>query len=412
MRLVIRSEPNKEKNLTVGAFSLVVALLPVLASYASGIPGFSVADVALALFLVLAVIGGFEKRNNTFAVKPVLIYVAMYLILFFALVSMVIQSNPQFGNVVIRVIRYFFYLVVVQVCATKMLDIEYCKKLIKLVSIWGTIYILLQYVLYHGIGYVLKGFLPFLKLYVEDYATKDYNSLYAMSFFRPTSFFLEPAHYARYAVVGLALYLFDGEELSLKEILCGIFICVGILISTSAQGYLLMALVWITAFAVRIKNIRSANLRNLALFVLLLMPVLIALILRIPFVNQAVMRILTADITNENTALGARLGGIKYYLELPLVYKLIGMGFGVIPDEGWISSAVYWLYGSGIIVFTLYLVYGCIALKRTKGAARMILLIFLILFFSDDSFYSYTCVLYISISLLQPPQKQPVGVVI
>jgi hypothetical protein len=392
---------NRPTELPVRIYSVVVAVLPVLASYASGIPGFSVADVALALCAVMAVLGGYSKRND-FVVKPTMIMIAMYLIVLLSLVSMLTQSKPEMGNVLIRTIRYFFYLAVIAICSVRMLDLSYCKRLVKIVAILGAAYIMLQYLLYGLFGFVLRGFLPFLNLYVEDYALRDYESVYSLTMYRPTSFFLEPAHFARYAVVGVTLFLFDDKKLTAKNVMAAVFISVGILLSTSAQGYLLMALVWLICLLRRIKDAESSGLKGLLICVILLLPVLLVLLMQIPIIQSAVTRALNIDITSKNTALGARLGGINSFLELPFGYKLIGMGFGVVPERVWLSSAVYWLYGSGVFVFAIYVIYAGICLKKTRGVERYILLIFMVLFISDDSFYSYMCVLFITLSLLRP----------
>lgn len=408
MQSTVCPKVNNPIPFVVRVYSAVVALLPVIASYASGIPGFSLADVILAGCCVIALLGA-HTQKNVFTVRPVLICIAMYLIVFFSLLSVQFQREPEYVNIIIRTIRYFFYLTVVALCSRKLLDIAYCKKMVKTIAVLATVFIGIQYVLFAYFHVLLKGFLPFLNLYVDGYANTDYAALY-QTMYRPTSFFLEPAHYARYAVLGVTLYLFDGEVLSFKEIVASIFISVGVLLSTSAQGYIFLAIIWLACLLLRIKNLKTAELKVLFYVVCLALPIILIVILRLPFVQQTVSRALNIDVsnlTNKNTAFGARLGGYSAYLDLPFLHKLIGMGFGVVPKGRWLSSAAYWLYGSGCVVFVLYVVYGIMCLVSARGVSRMILLLFLILFFSDDSFYSYICVLYISLSCLK--LAEPVG---
>ncbi len=386
-------------------FSVIVAILPLLATYASGIPGFSVADVSLAVFAVIAFLKSYSTRINRFTVKPTLIYVALYLICLLSMISLAIQTDAQYVDVLIRIIRYFFYLTVIGFCSTRILDISICKKVIKAVSLLATVYIVLQFLVYAASGVVLKGFLPFLRLYTEGYALRDYSLVYAVDMYRPTSVFLEPAHYARYAAIGVTLFLLDGQRLSLRHIMCAAFVSYGILLSTSSQGYILLALIWFLFIIKRGKKFSSPAVRN-AMFVLgLLTPAIIALVFSLPFVQNTLARSLNINFFSQTSAFGARFGGMRSYWELPALYKLIGKGFGAVPNHIWLSSAAYWLYGSGILVFALYLLYGLICLYRLKGSARYVLLIFLLLFFSDDCFYSYMCVIFLSISLLQPIEE-------
>ncbi|MBQ8829965.1 MAG: hypothetical protein IJ017_00015 [Oscillospiraceae bacterium] len=407
MRLRVHRKQNNLLPVGVRFYTVVIALLPVLASYASGIPGLSLADLVLVLFCAVKVLGKYNERRNAFAVKPVLIAAALYLIVLFSLISALVQHEPEISNIIIRTIRYFFYLFVVVFCSRYMLDIELCKKTVKTITVIACVFIFVQFLMYNLFGVIIRGYLPFLRLYVEGYAATDYAAIYT-KMYRPTSFFLEPAHFARYAVVGTALTLFGDEKLKWKNVVAAVFISAAILISTSAQGYMLIALVWIICLATRVKALESNSMRAIFVIACILLPILLIGILRLPFVQTAVMRALNIDfsnLANENTALGARLGGFAYYADLPVGYKLIGMGFGVVPKSSWLSSAAYWLYGSGCIVFILYMIYMLMCIKKLKGASRVVFLLFFILFFSDDSFYSYMCVLFISLSLIRPAVK-------
>lgn len=390
-------------------FSILVAELPVIATYASGIPGLSAADLLLVILWTVVLLGYRHRRTNRFAVRPTLILAALYLMVLFSMISLVTQRQPQYVSVAIRMIRYFFYLSVVGFCSTRILNIELCKSAIRLTGILATVYMFVQYAVYTQTKVVLRGFLPFLKLYTEGYASRDYQTLYATDLYRPTAFFLEPAHYARYAILALILFLFRDGPVTGKQISVGIFLSLGVLISTSSQGYMLLALVWPLFLLTRRKFMPDAATKNLCLLAILALPVIVICLFQLPFVQSTLARSLNIDLSNNMTAVGARLGGFKYYLELQPLYKLIGMGFGAVPAHGWMSSAVYWLYGSGLLVFALYCAYAMKCIFRLTGAARIIALVFFLLFFTDDCFYSYMCVLFLSVSLLKPIQADGQG---
>ena len=392
-------------------YSALVALLPIFASYASGIPGFSMADGILIICCLISILSGNKIKRNKFIVRPTLIAVALYLIVFFDLLTVVFQQRPEITNIFIRTIRYFFYLFVVAACSIKYFDLTVGQQYVKCICFFATCYIIIQYLTYSVFSLILPGYLPFIDLYV-DYSSTDYAALYAVMF-RPTSFFLEPAHYARYMLIGVVFCLFYGENVVKKQILLAVFISIGILISTSAQGYVLLAMEWLLFLLFRIKNIKSRKLRMTIYTIVALLPLMLMGIMQFSFVQKTLFRALNIDVSNlanENTAFGARLGGFLYYLELDPIYQFIGKGFGVVPEKGWLSSAAYWLYGSGIIVFVLYLFYAVKVLTRSTGSSRIIALLFLILFFTDDSFYSYMCVLFISISCIQPVRSEKIEV--
>lgn len=383
--------------------AIIIGVLPVLATYTSGIPGFTLADVALCICLCLALLT--KKRQNYFVVPPYLIIVGMYLIVLFNLITIWLQpDNIAFLDIIIRTVRYFFYLTVIGLCSVRLLNLQYCKKVIAIVSLLATVYIILQYIIYQLSGIILKGYLPFMKIYVEEYATHNYEQIYSQIMYRPTSFFLEPAHYARYVLIGVVLFLFDADKISKKNFFSGVFLSIGILLSTSGQGFFLLMIIW-WIFLIKQRNkLDSPALKKTMAFVIIFLPLFLVAIFQIPVIQKITSRVFNLEIENimnTNTAFGGRFGGLKTFFELPFLYKIIGKGFGIVPDSVWLSSAAYWLYGSGIIVFLIFILYGIICLKRLSGASKYIFVVFMILFFSDDSFYNYMCVVFVSLSLLK-----------
>lgn len=379
-------------------YSLCVALLPVFATYASGIPGFSVADIILVIFTGYALICG-RKDENRFSCNIELLFLGMFLIVLFDFISF-FSPDAQTIDVIIRTIRYFFYILCFVYTSRKLIYVEALIKYVQIVSVCAVVFILIQYVMYRFFGVIISGFLSGLKLYVAQYATTNYAAHYQMMY-RPTSFFLEPAHFARYATIGLTLYLWD-KELSIKKVIIAVFISCGILLSTSSQGYLLMAIVWALFLLVQVKRIKNKNLKKLIYIAIPLAPIVLMMIFKLPAVQSTIARTLAGDIDNKNTAIGARLSGFLFYSEMSVLEKIFGNGFGSIPNKAWLSSAAYWLYGSGVIVFIIYVIFMVSSIFKVKNSQRIILFIFFILFFSDDSFYSYMCVLFFSLSLLSP----------
>lgn len=384
-------------------FSVFVAWLPLFASYYSYIPGFSVADIILTMFVALTLACKVREKNE-FIVKPNIIYLAMYLIVVFSLVSLIIQKKALVFDVAIRIIRYFFYLSAVAVCGKRIFDAEITKRHIKLVSVLATVYVIIQYFLYTIFGYILKGFVTFWPLYESGYSSRNYAYYFNMMF-RPTSFFLEPAHFSRYAAIGIAICLFEKEKITGKRLFAAVFITIGVLISTSSQGYALLVVIWFIWVSKQLKGKANKWFRIVLILAVIASPIIIIKILpkllQIEFISDTIRRTFTGSLADKNTAIGARLGGVLEYIKLPLGYKIIGMGFGSIIDGVWFSSYIYFLYGAGVIVFVLYAVYLLMVYKSTSGLKRVIFILFAILFITDDSFYSYMCIIFISLAFLK-----------
>lgn len=378
-------------------YTLCVAIVPMLAMYASGIPGFSLADVVLFMFTFIAALNFSREDNNKFGGDVKWLFCGMVLILAFDVVVMLVDSKNLY-DVIIRTVRYGFYIFCFAFTSKKLIDVELLKKYVKNITLLSTLYIFLQYVMYKLGGIVLRGFIPWLPLYNEEYALRDYETLY-QTMYRPTSLFLEPAHFSRYAIIGLIIILWR-SDLNFKDILLGVMVSFGVLLSTSSQGYLLLAVVWLLFALTRATKIKSDVVKLIIIIGVMCAPVLIYIIFTLPYVQETILRSLSGSISDSNSALGGRLSGFLHFGDLSWFNKIFGAGFGNIPESGWLSSAAYWLYGGGIIIFAIYLIFLLASLVKLKRENKMIFLIVFILFFSDDSFYSSMCVLFYSLSLL------------
>lgn len=382
-------------------FSLIVAILPILATYASGILGLSVADVCLVLFVMISMLK--RGSRNQYAVPIFSLLMGLMLIFLLTMVSCLLGFPSNVSDVVIRIIRYGFYIAVLFTACKKILDIPSLVESVKNISFIGSVFIIFQTVTYYVFGIVIKGFVSFLPLYTEQYQNLDYIDVYeSLGMYRPTSFFLEPAHYARYCIIGIILYLFVDQVIDSKSVFRAVLCMLGIIVSTSTQGYLMLGLVILIFFFTRIKHIESRILRLLIGFAVIMLPLIFFGILQLPVVQLTLKRSFSGSILDSNTAIGGRLSGYMSYFKLPTIKKLIGTGFGNVPDGVWLSSAAYWLYGSGIFVFVIYIYFLLRAFFCVGLAEKSILLIVLLLFFTDDSFYSYMIVLYFSLVIFRP----------
>ena len=393
---------NEEKRDVLGIFyTAVVCMLPFFASYASGIPGFTVADILLVICVLLCL--AFKRKiteDKSFTVTIVPFIFGLFLIALFSIFASFYRDFLYY-DVSIRLIRYFFYIFCVFYISPRLLLCNLFNHLIILFSTISTVYILIQYVAYKIFDKVLLGFIPFFELYVPEYAEADYETFY-LTMYRPTSFFLEPAHYARYIILAIILVLFAETKYKNRGVI-SLFLTVGILISTSTQGYAILLTVWAVHFLdVIYKKMNALEFAMRATGTILI----VYFFLNTQFVKDTIERTFNGSLYDGNTAVGARLGGIFQFFELDLVQQFTGKGFGTVPPKEWFSSAIYWLYGSGIIVFTVFILFMLYYLIVLKGYKKVISLVFLLLFFVDDSFQGYMCVIFWSSILIDEKGKE------
>lgn len=383
-------------------FSIFIAAMPIFASYYSGLQGFTVCDICLVFFTLISFFVLDYSVEYSFDVTIIMVGVGVIIVV--SMISIITQSIFDFAEVptkdiFIRIIRYAFYVFVALFVCKKLLNIHMLAKSIVNIALVATMFLIVQIAAYQIFGVYIKGTVSFIPLYVDGY-----NAAGRMVFgdmFRATSFFLEPAHYSRYAAIALSIVLFRNRTVQNKDIIRGLFVSAGIILSTSSQGYVLLALIWFVFIFVRLKHIQSTFVMWLVIVVICLSPIWLHIILKSPVVSLTLKRSLSNLSEGQNAATEARLGGIKYFLNLPTVYKIIGMGFGNIPDKSWMSSAAYWLYGGGVVTFFVFFIFMVKGLIKLNGFNRMVFLCYCLLFISDDSYYSYMLILFLSLSLFK-----------
>lgn len=387
----------------INLFTLVVIILPILSIYASGIPGFSFGDVCLAFVSFLLIIDCAKKKViNIKKNDPIRsLWILIFSIILITMIDVMIVGDANVTDILIRVIRRVFYYGVAVMFTSMYFQYDKGGKLIVKIGIFASLYLILQYILYYSLGYVLRGFIPFFPIYHENYALIDYSNIFTMMY-RPTSILLEPAHASRYICVPLVISLFDKRINFKKRNLISILMSIAIVMTTSGSGIICVAVIWFVYILKLLLNlVKSRKLKKMHLILLLIFPIIALLVMKSSIAQNAILRIINSDLSNANTAGGARFRGFVRYFALPLLNKIFGMGYGNIDDSGlstWFSGASYILYGCGIIGFIIcIIIFSKMYKKLNNTTGKVLLLIWFILFFIDDSFMSHVSVLYFCI---------------
>lgn len=391
----------------VTLYSRFLAVLPLVSIYSSGIPGINVGELILIMFFLYSIVGNRKGRyNKSFdrnAWKFIVIF-CMYLITIPILVCM-LEDKFSLSDMLIRTARLIFYFVIVLYISKKYFDYKMTMKWIVNISILAVIYLFIQYLSYYNFHIILKGYIPAFKLYTTAYETNNYSLLYTENFYRPTSFFLEPAHCARYIILGLISVLFS-NTLGKSRLLLSLLISVGILLTTSGQGLLLLSIVWIFYLSLFIRRVsKSKILENISLISIGAFALYI-LSKYTDTLQNTLSRVFTGTIQSNN-AIGSRLSSISVIFQRNLFDIIFGQGYGTVPSENlWMSGLTYVLFGAGLIgaYFIVSTFISCF--RSGNNEIKIICLVFFLLFITDDAFNSYMIVLYLSLMIYGPSKER------
>lgn len=378
-------------------FSVFMALYPILCMYKAFFK-FTIGDIVLMLFFFASLFKPIKKDKRFLIVASFIVYAL--LTLFFNMLFSQVTASYVPSSLMFRLLKFIFYILCVFTCGKRYFDIKVFKKTMFIVAVTACFYIIYQYVMYYSAGKIVLGRIPGLNLYLDEYSTLDYSEIYDYSF-RPSSLFLEPALFCHYTIVALILTLFtDKMPKGFIRVFIAILLTAGILMSTAAQGVLYLIIVYLIFGFKAIKNKGKA-------LCFVIVAVIIALICynKIEFVQYVVDRLLYNEGASE-----ARLGSFKYALELEGIPSLFGYGYGVTPQNEYMTGATYVWYGCGIIgLLFSFGIFGSFYRNANNILARTICIIFFVMFFGTSLFYNYMLCWYFTIILCTSNLKGDLG---
>lgn len=325
-------------------FTSLVICLPILTVYKSPVPGVDLATLLMLLFAFVYFLSGRLKFIN---IKSPLLFFLLFL-LFLSSVSFMLQGVIS-DIALLRTGKLLFLVLFVFVIGyDNLFDKEFAIKALNAVTAAAAIYIILQTVAYHLFGLLLpSGILPLVT--DEAYSALNYAQI-AKSFYRPSSFFIEPAYFAQYAMLGLCINIFGFKKSRLcHNLKMALLISAGIILSASGQGVLLAAFLWLFWL---VQRLIFTNFSVKKLFILLAVAgagiVFIPMLLETELVSKTLSRVFDTNTAMGGNALLARTHGYSHFQSLPLLYKTIGVGYGNVPPGVYLNGAAYILYTLGI----------------------------------------------------------------
>ncbi len=282
------------------------------------------------------------------------------------------------------------------------------------ISIIMSFIIYIQYILYYIFGVVLSKnlLIPFSGFYEPSVADNVermefvYNNL-----FRPSAFFLEPSHFAAYAVIALGIGLFENKSKKMN-----VFLTSTIVLSTSGLGIAAALLLW-GGKAFLSMNSKSRN-KVLKALVFCFFALFVTMILynTVGIFRDTINRVLTQGDQN---AITGRLWTSQFINQLSGKNVYWGAGFrnrpisdstGLAYYMTGIVELVYCQGWFGTILFVIMM--GIVILKmwKTKNALNFIVMgLFVAWFIFGNIVTPYYLVKYLAFTFYENTSLFPKG---
>ncbi|GEM_PF-5845993 len=258
--------------------SLFLLLMPILNQYDIG-PLEPLAVFCVVSVAVYTVAYGVKKLD------PLLIAFVLYTVIESVTVSYLsaipISARFLFRFVYLAVRLYFLFVV-----CPDLLDLKWLYKAYKICVLAFSAILIFQYILYAATGKLASCLIPDVLLNYGYGNSREYieylNARLAEGGFRPSSLFLEPAHFSKYVIpcLGLALGELD-YRFNRKDLAFSVFATVGIVLSSSTLGMAVAGVMW---FIWLVKTFFRADKRHKTILLTVVALAAVLLLLTLLFV--------------------------------------------------------------------------------------------------------------------------------
>ena len=376
-------------------------------------------DLFVILLLPFVIISYFKNKkalDKTYKKLVVSIILFISFSIITSLLSIIIFNGAEI-DIIKRLIVTIFYVILSIICIKQgIIDRKLFIKVYCYAAIIASFAILLQYFFHYVLHknlYLLIGQLKLSPSNLQSFA--DYKNKYDLMYlynFRPTSFFLEPAHFAAYA--SPSIYILLNKNKKIKNILFAIIVSLSVILSTSGIGIVATMIIW--AYYL-LKNNENQKLKVITILVF---GIFIAVFVNNSIFDKSAERIRDINKDSESSINYRLLKGYKMYPKMQLYEQIFGIGLGgyesyvrALGDETeldsneYMNSVSYILVSTGLIGFIIFCIYMSNIYKLFRSKNNTCIFIVLItIYLTSSAIFSCNDVLLIVLGTLPIIEKQ------
>ena len=330
------------------------------------------------------------------------------------LITLIMSANFQVGagSIFIRLARDFFYYFIVLFLGTKFFDKEQFFKWLIRFCVLLSVFVVIQSVIYLGTGYFIPGFPMNAQLNDGGYIGSELYSKYLSyariaGYLRPNGFLCEPSHCAQCFFVALIVLLFGTSHQDRRIMLIAGLISIGSIatMSTSAIVYVLAAwILWL------IKEGKHNAIRVIAIVLVAIIVIVFAYnhgnLSNMISVTNRLTNIFSGNTVTASSELRVQKG-LTVFLTFPLLYKIVGIGFGTymsafqsgffvsntaMIESEYMNSFSYILVSSGIIGSVIMVTTLFVLFRRSSILGKMMIIALVIMSLGSSIYSSPICV--------------------
>lgn len=400
--MLVLSKNNLQK-----LFTSYVIILPILNIYCSHyINALRIGEI-VGVFMAILLLASTKSK---FVLSNIEYWIAIAYIFFQSIVLTGFIPTYTISDTFVRLGRVLFYTYFALRLAPSFFNWEFGVNLYIKLSVLCSLVLITQFVIFQVSFNFVPFVLPGMNLSTNFSNSEEYYhsliqglDLYGKGF-RCSGFFLEPAHFCEFIIFSLVFLLIEKNYSKINLFYLGIIV-ISIIICGSAIGLFCLAIIFIST-----RFYRLTAYKFLFSLPILFLAVIVAY--RLNLFEKAFYRVSTISSTIEATTGNLRLlRGYVIYNELPLFYKIFGMGFGnyenfieyyniqtmydsFLPRSNEFMNGISVILTSGgLIGLSVCFAFFMKLYFRLDYERKIIFYVFMLIFFSSNIFYKETYML-------------------
>ncbi|GEM_PF-1637574 len=348
----------------------ILALMPILNIY----DGISFIGLGTLLLLGIMIVDIFIRRG-CFDINTNLLII----MLFFTVLNLAIGiTNANVISITGYLHNSIQLGITAVICAyfvkSTIVNMGIFYKYLKVIALVSSLFLFVQFYFYMK-GIIVYGFIPYMSM------DSIKGIITSISYGRPNSFFLEPAHFAIYVLPVYAISLYK------KDYIISIILLLALIFSTSSTGIVIGIIVTI------IFIVKKDTIPIIIKWILLLIGIMV-IVLFIPFIAQSsILKKISFISLIENIRV---FGTLKYFKYFNAKELLTGVGINQISSYLKIyanvnvtnyANAIFFSFLSfGVLGGTVWTTYVVSLFKLNKN--KILYLVFILVCFSDQILFN------------------------
>jgi len=324
-------------------YTILLISFPILFLYRIGFSTVTFGDFLLLLFNFIFLLRSFLGEKNSFFPNLLPFFIYIIIITFFSDISI---------ETLFRTLRYIFYLFNIIFLVKSHFDYVFGIKIYRFISLLSTLFLYIQIFFYKIFGLYIPGVILNINIIPPD--LYNYESVfYSAQVKRFMSFFEEPSHFAIYILGYITILLFfkkKNSKIKKSFIFELLFLSIGIVLSTSILGFLVL----IALFCIWFINFLFNTKKN---FIKILFLILV-LILGIVLISQTTAFNYITNLEIIDKQGGGRFRGYRLLFNLnnsKYILNIFGRGMVNVDYNFYLASYPLMVYYFGFVGLFLFI---------------------------------------------------------